>query len=243
MGTRNVLEAASEQGSKVVLASTSEVYGRNPKVPWREDDDRVLGSTTVDRWSYSTSKATCEHLALAVHHGRGMPLTIVRYFNVYGPRQSPIYVISRAIQRILTGKPPLLYDGGEQTRCFTYVDDVVDGTIRAALSDQANGEVFNLGSMNERTVKEATELVLSYSGTSLEWEEFRTDEQFGAGYQDISRRVPDTAKARAVLGWSASTELGEGIRRTIEWARDHPDWLDAHAATTPSIPITTEGDS
>ena len=137
MGTRNVLEAASNHRARVVLASTSEVYGRNPKVPWSEDDDRVLGSTSVDRWSYSTSKATCEHIALAVHRHRSTPVTIVRYFNVYGPRQAPIYVISRAVHRVLNGEPPILYDGGSQTRCFTYVDDAVEGTVAAGTEDSA----------------------------------------------------------------------------------------------------------
>ena len=238
MGTRNVLEAASDHDTRVVLASTSEVYGRNPKVPWSEDDDRVLGSTSVDRWSYSTSKATCEHIALAVHRHRGTPVTIVRYFNVYGPRQSPIYVVSRAIHRALNGEPPILYDGGAQTRCFTYVSDAVAGTVAASSRDTAIGEVFNLGNPAERTILEATEIVLELSGTGLGWTGLDTAQEFGDSYQDIIRRVPDVSKAKRMLDWSAATSLEEGVAMTIEWARDHPEWLGG--ATAASAPTSTE---
>ncbi|MCV0384759.1 MAG: SDR family NAD(P)-dependent oxidoreductase, partial [Erythrobacter sp.] len=144
-GTRNVLEIASDRGLRTVITSTSEVFGRNSKVPWDEDDDRVLGSTTVDRWSYATSKAMAEHLAFAMHRHRQVPVTVVRYFNAYGPRQAPIFVISQSIHRVLRGEPPVLYDDGQQTRCFTFVGDAVEGTIRAGLSSAAIGQAFNLG--------------------------------------------------------------------------------------------------
>jgi nucleoside-diphosphate-sugar epimerase len=112
------------------LASTSEVFGKNPNPPFAEDDDRVLGSTRTARWSYSTSKAMAEHLVFAMHAAHALPVTVVRYFNVYGPRQNPIFVISQSIHRILNGHPPLLYDPGDQTRCFTYVDDAIAGLAR-----------------------------------------------------------------------------------------------------------------
>ena len=136
----------------MLFASTSEVFGKNPNPPFAEDDDRVLGSTRTARWSYSTSKAMAEHLVFAMHAAYGLPVTVVRYFNVYGPRQNPIFVISQTIHRILNGRQPLLYDSGDQTRCFTYVDDAVAGTLLAADSDAAIGEAFNIGSMTETTI-------------------------------------------------------------------------------------------
>ena len=239
-GTRNVLDAASEAGTRLVLSSTSEVFGKNPKVPWSEDDDRVLGSTTIDRWSYSTSKAACEHLALAVHRQRSLPVTIVRYFNAYGPRQVPNYAASRAIHRVLNGLPPIVYDSGAQTRCFTYISDIVDGTMAAATTDEAVGEVFNIGSSTETTIKELTEMILALTGSDLGWQEFSTIEEYGSGYQDIDRRVPDTSKAAEILGWRATIGLEEGLRRTIEWAKAHPDWLAGPEPITESAPTTKE---
>ena len=153
IGTRNVLELSQRHGTRVVFASTSEVFGKNPNPPFAEDDDRVLGSTKTARWSYSTSKAMAEHLVFAMHSAYGLPVTVVRYFNVYGPRQNPIFVISQSIHRILNGRQPLLYDSGDQTRCFTYVDDAIAGTLLAADSDAAIGEAFNIGSMTETTMR------------------------------------------------------------------------------------------
>src|ERR1700757_3394835 len=159
-GTRNVLELSQRHGTRVIFASTSEVFGKNPNPPWAEDDDRVLGSTRTARWSYSTSKAMAEHLVVAMHTALGLPVTVVRYFNVYGPRQNPIFVISQTIHRILNGHQPFLYDSGSQTRCFTYVDDAIAGTLLAADSDAAIGEAFNIGSMTETTIGEAVDLAI-----------------------------------------------------------------------------------
>ena len=227
IGTRNVLARAERFSTRVVVTSTSEVFGRNPKVPWDEDDDRVLGSTRVDRWSYSTSKAMCEHLAFAMHRHRGLPVTIVRYFNAYGPRQSPIYVVSQTVQRVLRGQPPVIYDGGQQTRCFTYVGDAVTGTILAASEPAAIGEAFNLGSSAESSVSDLIDAVQAAVGSSLEPERLDTREHYGAVYEDIGRRVPATAKARRILGWSATTDVPDGIANTIAWARANPWWLES----------------
>ena len=131
-GTKNVLELAGRAGAKVVVASTSEVFGKNPAVPWSENADRVLGSTATDRWSYSSSKAVAEHLTFAFIRQRGLRASIVRYFNLYGPRQRPAFVLSRSIHRALRGLAPVVYDDGRQTRSFTYVGDVIDATVQAA---------------------------------------------------------------------------------------------------------------
>ncbi|MDQ3786260.1 MAG: GDP-mannose 4,6-dehydratase [Actinomycetota bacterium] len=224
-GTRNVLDLAHTAGAKVVVASTSEVFGKNPSVPWREDDDRVLGATAADRWTYSSSKALTEHLTFAFVRQRGLEATIVRYFNAYGARQRPGFVISRSVHRALNGKPLVIYDDGKQTRCFTFIADAIRGTLLAADSDAANGEAFNIGSMTETTIGEAVELVAELAGPGVEITKVDTVDKLGKSYEDLSRRVPDNAKARRLLGWQPETTLRDGLTDTIKWARDNDWWL------------------
>ncbi|MEV7970318.1 NAD-dependent epimerase/dehydratase family protein [Sphaerisporangium sp. NPDC088356] len=241
LGTRNTLELASRAGAKVVVASTSEVFGKNPAVPWRENDDRVLGSTDVDRWSYSSSKALGEHLAFAFARDRGLRTAIVRFFNVYGPRQRPAFVVSRSIHRALNGEPQVVYDGGGQTRCFTYVQDAIDATIAVGTNEAAVGECFNVGSSVETTVAELSALVAELTGAGA-IVPIETRDRLGARYQDLRRRVPETSKIRAMLGWRCATDLREGLTRTIEWARENPSWLalsDSGAAPDSDLAATT----
>jgi UDP-glucose 4-epimerase len=228
IGTRNVLELSQRHGTRVVFASTSEVFGKNPNPPFAEDDDRVLGSTRTARWSYSTSKAMAEHLVFAMHSAYGLPVTVVRYFNVYGPRQAPIFVVSQSIHRILNGRAPLLYDSGDQTRCFTYVDDAVAGTLLAADSDAAIGAAFNIGSMTETSMRDVVDLAIKVADvdTVSSAEAVDTETRFGGRYEDIPRRIPDSTKAQRELGWRLQVTVEEGIRRTIEWARANPWYLD-----------------
>ena len=223
----------------MVFASTSEVFGKNPNPPFAEDDDRVLGSTRTARWSYSTSKAMAEHLVFAMHTAYGLPVTVVRYFNVYGPRQNPIFVVSQTIHRILNGRQPLLYDSGDQTRCFTYVDDAIAGTLLAAESIAAIGEAFNIGSMTETTVGDVVDLAIkianvdSVSGA----EAVDTAARYGGRYEDIPRRIPDSTKAQRELGWRLQVDVEEGIRRTIDWARANPWYLKGPGADRRNKPI------
>ncbi|OOC53334.1 MULTISPECIES: NAD-dependent epimerase/dehydratase family protein [Nocardiopsis] len=224
LGTRNVLDLARRAGAKLVLASTSEVYGRNPVTPWKEDDDRVLGSTSADRWCYSSSKAVSEHLALAYARRFGTRLSIVRYFNVYGPRQRPAYVVSRTVHRLLRGQRPVLYDGGAQTRCFTYVDDAVEATLLAGTSRAADGHVLNIGSDRELTMAEAIRTVTAAMGSDAEPRVLDTAARAGAAYEDIGRRVPDVSKALRILDWRWSVPFEEGVARTVAWACDSPWW-------------------
>jgi UDP-glucose 4-epimerase len=228
IGTRNVLELSHRNGTRVVFASTSEVFGKNPNPPFAEDDDRVLGSTRTARWSYSTSKAMAEHLVFAMHSAHGLPVTVVRYFNVYGPRQAPIFVVSQSIHRILNGRAPLLYDSGDQTRCFTYVDDAVAGTLLAADSDAAIGAAFNIGSMTETSMRDVVDLAIKVADvdTVSSAEAVDTETRFGGRYEDIPRRIPDSTKAQRELGWRLEVTVEEGIRRTVEWARANPWYLD-----------------
>jgi UDP-glucose 4-epimerase len=227
IGTRNVLELSRQHGTRVVFASTSEVFGKNPNPPFAEDDDRVLGSTKTARWSYSTSKAMAEHLVFAMHSAYQLPVTVVRYFNVYGPRQAPIFVVSQSVHRILNGHRPYLFDSGDQTRCFTYVDDAVAGTLLAAESDAAIGEAFNIGSMTETSMREVVDLAIKIADVDSvsEAEAVDTAERYGGRYEDIPRRIPDSTKAQRELGWRLTVDVAEGIRRTIDWARANPWYL------------------
>jgi UDP-glucose 4-epimerase len=224
-GTRSTIELAREHGVKMVFTSTSEIYGKNPAVPWPESGDRVLGPTSVDRWSYSSSKAVCEHMIFGVHRQSGWPFTIVRFFNVYGPRQNPYYVVSQSVYRALRGEAPYLYDDGAQTRCFTYVSDIVAALIVAWRHPKSVGEVFNLGNPVESTIREVIDLVLDCAGSDAKPIAFDTTVEYGATYEDIPRRIPAVDRAHEILGWKAETPLAEGIAKTVAWARDNEWWL------------------
>jgi UDP-glucose 4-epimerase len=225
LGTRHVLEATAKAGAKLVAASTSEIFGKNPSVPWAEDGDRVLGPTTTGRWTYSSSKALAEHMTFAFSRAHRMDATVVRYFNVYGARQRPAYVLSRSVHRVLNGLPPVIYDHGRQTRCFTYVSDCIEGTILAADRSDSADEAFNIGSMAEVTIGDAVRLVIELAGSDVEAVSVDTRDKLGPTYEDLQRRVPDNNKARTLLGWTDDTQLREGLHRTIEWARTQPGWL------------------
>jgi UDP-glucose 4-epimerase len=225
IGTRHVLELSRRCGIRVLFSSTSEIFGKNPSPPFKEDDDRVLGSTRTARWSYSTSKAMAEHLCFAMHSTYGLPVVVVRYFNVYGPRQNPIFVVSQGIWRALNGLPPYLYDSGEQTRCFTYVDDAVTATLLAAQSPAAAGQAYNIGSMVESSIKDVVAAIISHAGAEIAPELVDTAAMYGTRYEDIARRIPDSSKAHGELGWSPGVGIEEGIRRTVAWARDNPWYL------------------
>ncbi len=220
-GTQNVLKLAFKHGKKVVFGSTSEVYGRNPKVPWREDDDRLLGSTRIDRWCYSTSKAVGEHFCFAYHH-MGLPVTITRYFNVYGPRLDKLDVgriITIFMGQLLRNEPLTVIGDGKQTRCFTFVDDAVRATVAAGVGPDTDGDVFNIGTAVETTILELAQTMIDISGSKSTIKFVTQESIYGTSYEDIPRRVPDNTKMREVLGVTAETPLAEGLRRTIDWFR------------------------
>lgn len=225
VGTRNLLELASKYDTRVLFTSTSEIYAKNPNTPWSESDDRVLGPTSIDRWSYSSSKAVCEHMLFALFRSSNLKFTIVRFFNVYGPGQAPIFVVSKSLYQVLNNESPYLYDTGEQTRCFTYVDDAIEGMIIASKSQKAIGEVFNIGSNIERTMKNAIDLIIKVSGKNIDIKKFETVKEYGEKYEDIPRRIPNVSKAKEILKWEATTSLEEGIRASIEWCKENSWWL------------------
>jgi nucleoside-diphosphate-sugar epimerase len=221
-GTQNVLKAAYKYNKKVVFSSTSEVYGRNPKVPWREDDDRVLGATTIDRWCYSTSKAVGEHFCFA-YHKLGLPVTVVRYFNVYGPRLDRVDVgrlFTIFMGQLLRGAELTVIGDGSQTRCFTYVSDAVAATLAAGLNRKADGHAINIGGDIETSVLEFAQLMLELYGPTKSKIKFVTQEEiYGKSYEDITRRVPDNSKMRTLLGVEPKISLREGTARSMEWFR------------------------
>jgi len=222
-GTHNLLEAAVEADVKrFVFASTSEVYGKNPKVPLTEESDRILGPPLIDRWCYSSAKALDEHLCNSYFRRFELPVVILRYFNIYGPRQETSDyggVVSIFIRRVLQDEPPLAHGDGTQTRSFTYVSDAVDATIRAASEKEAVGETFNLGSQRETTINELAEAVIKLTGKygRLKPRHVPHKEFYGVWYEDISRRVPDITKAKKILMFEPKVTLEEGLRKTIEW--------------------------
>ena len=215
-GTRNVGRVVEGRGIRLLYTSTSEVYGKNPQVPWSEDSERVLGPTWVDRWAYGSSKAVGEQILLALGRNQRVPVTIVRYFNVYGQNQSPNLVVPSMIQRIHQGQPPLIIGSGEETRCFTFISDAVEGTIRAATSDHGIGQVFNIGSDAETRILDLANLILRVAGRTDLTPSFVSGSEVYGSYENIQRRVPDVTKARRLLDWQATTPLEYGVQATFD---------------------------
>lgn len=218
-GTEHVLAACHRHWRKVVVASTSEVYGKTSKVPMSEDDDRVLGPTTVHRWSYSTAKAIDEHLAFA-YAAHELPIVIVRYFNSYGPRLDERgygSVVANFLRQALAGEALTVHGDGAQSRCFTYIDDTVRGTLLAGLTPEAEGMVFNLGSTRETTIRELAELIREAVGSSSEIVNTSYESYYGPGFEDTRRRIPDVTRAREILNWEPAVSLEDGLARTIDW--------------------------
>jgi UDP-glucose 4-epimerase len=221
-GTEVVLAKAFKYWKRTVVASSSEVYGKNPKVPWAEEDDSLLGPTIVNRWSYALSKAIDEHCALA-YAGRGLPVSIVRYFNSYGPRLDPRgygSVIARFIIQARMGRPITMFDNGQQTRCFTYAADTIRGTILAGTINGAVGKVFNIGTNRETRIIELAQMVRDCVGSDSEIISVPYQDAFGKNFEEARRRVPDTRRATEILGFTAEIPLEEGIERTMIWFQE-----------------------
>jgi UDP-glucose 4-epimerase len=222
VGTETVLRVARETRPRVVLASTSEVYGKNDRVPLSEEDDRVLGPTTKSRWSYACSKAIDEFLGLAYHREYQLPVTIVRFFNTIGPRQTGRYgmVVPRFVRQALDGGPITVYGDGHQSRCFTDVEDAVRATIALSLAAQAVGEVFNVGTTHELTIGALAERVRALAGSASPIVLVPYEEAYQPGFEDLRRRVPDIRKAERVVGYRPRVSLDETLKRVIEHLRD-----------------------
>lgn len=218
-GTEIVLQTARRYRRPVLIASTSEVYGKGVKVPFSEDDDRILGPTTKSRWSYAASKALDEFLGLAYHKATGLPVIIVRLFNTVGPRQVGNYgmVVPRFVQWALAGEPIQVYGDGTQSRCFANVHDVVDAIARLTHSDGTSGEVFNIGSNEEVSIGALAERVKARTGSASEIVRVPYDQAYEVGFEDMQRRVPDISKIGRAIGWTPSTPLDMTIDQIIAY--------------------------
>lgn len=220
-GTEVVLQAAYKHWKRVLIASSSEVYGKSVQMPLEEDGDRLFGATSVARWSYAMSKAIDEHFAFA-YANKGLPVSVVRYFNSYGPRLDPKgygSVIAKFISQARMNQPITVFDNGQQTRCFTYVDDTVRGTLLAASIPEAVGHVFNIGSNRETSVLALARMIREMIGSESEIVQVPYRNVFGENFEETRRRVPDIRRAQQVLGFRAKVPLEEGLRKTVEWFR------------------------
>ena len=224
-GTENVLDFAKAQNCKCVLASTSDVYGRNPELPFSEESSNcVIGSSKSPRWAYAVSKLFDEHLALAYQDAYGFPVTLLRFFGSYGPNQAlswwggppPVF-----IEAILKDEEVPIHGDGQQTRSFTFVSDTVAGIYEAAMRDEANGEIINIGSDEEVTILDLARMIKKISGTPGEAKiKLVSYESFsGKKYEDVMRRVPDISFCEKILGVRAQVSLEEGLKKTIAWQR------------------------
>lgn len=220
-GTEVVLQLAARKKKKVLIASTSEVYGKSESTPFREDDDMVLGPTTKARWSYACSKAIDEFLALAYFRERSLPVVIVRLFNTVGPRQTGRYgmVIPRLVQQALSGEPLTVYGDGKQTRSFTSVSDVVPALMALAEHPATVGQVFNIGNDQEISITELACLIKKIAGSSSDIMYVPYDVAYQEGFEDMRRRVPDITKARQLIGFSPRVSIEEIVRSVVEYYR------------------------
>lgn len=220
-GTEAVIEAAHCHRKKILVASTSEIYGKNASGPLSEDADRILGSPAVVRWSYSTAKAVDEILANAYHRERGLETIVVRLFNTVGPRQSPAYgmVIPRLVHQALRDEELTVYGDGTQTRCFAHVHDVVDALVRLLGEPKAIGQTFNIGSNEEVTILELAKQIGEMCGSNAGVRMVPYHEAYEPGFEDMMRRVPDTSKLRGLTGWFPRRNLSDILTDTISAAR------------------------
>jgi nucleoside-diphosphate-sugar epimerase len=222
-GTENIFKTACMWGCKVIFASTSDVYGMSPDIPFREDGDLLLGPSMIKRWSYAVSKLYCEQMAFAYYKDCSVPVVILRYFGGFSPRSSfswsgghiPIFV-----DAILNDKEVIIHGDGKQTRSMAYVDDLIEGTFLAIENEKAVGEVFNLGNDEEMSIIDTALLIhkIASTGKELKLKYIKMEDIFGK-YKDILRRRPDLTKAQNLLGYESKTSMEDSIRKIVEYRR------------------------
>ncbi len=224
-GTQVVLEAANRYRKKILLASSSEVYGKSDSVPFAEDDDLVLGSTSVSRWSYACSKAIDEFLGMAFYHQYALEVIIARFFNTIGPRQTGQYgmVVPRFIQQALKNEPLSIYGDGKQTRCFCYVDDVVEAIVGLMDSESA-GHIYNIGTQEEVSIEQLADKVIALSASTSSKTFIPYDIAYGRPMEDMMRRVPDIKRIGKAIGWTPKVSLDEALNLIIEHLRVASDY-------------------
>jgi UDP-glucose 4-epimerase len=216
-GTETVLKLASKKKKKVFIASSSEVYGKSEKIPFKESDDTILGPTFRSRWSYACSKAIDEFLSIAYWREKKTPTVIARLFNTVGPRQTGSYgmVIPRLVKQALCGEPMTVYGTGKQSRCFTAVADVVDAMIKLVNANKAVGEVFNIGSKNEITINELARKIKAKTGSKSPIKHIPYDKAYESGFEDMLRRVPDLKKIDKAIGYKPTKNIDQILDEVI----------------------------
>jgi len=219
LGTENVLEFANKYKRKVLITSTSEIYGKSEKIPFGEEDDRLLGSTHITRWGYSCSKAIDEFLALAFYREKKLPVVIVRCFNTVGPRQTGQYgmVVPKFIKAALLGQPINIYGDGKQSRCFADVEDVVSAFLKLMESKKCEGQIFNIGNTEEITIEELAKKVKAYTKSKSRIEYIKYEDAFEEGFEDMRRRVPDISKIQKAINYQPKYNLEMIISRMVEY--------------------------
>ena len=212
-GSEVVLNAAAKFNKRIIIASTSEIYGKNPKQPLSETDDRVVGAPRKIRWTYSDAKAIEEAMAFALHQEKKLPVTTVRLFNTVGPRQTGRYgmVVPRFVHAALRNEPITIYGDGTQSRVFCHVADAVQAIAAMAATDSTVGDVYNVGGTGEVTIKQLAEQVLSVTGSKSEITYTPYSDAYPAGFEDIQRRVPDISKVKGAIGWAPTKDLKQII--------------------------------
>jgi UDP-glucose 4-epimerase len=212
-GSEVVLNAAAKFNKRIIIASTSEIYGKNPKQPLSETDDRVVGAPQKIRWTYSDAKAIEEAMAFALHQEKNLPVTTVRLFNTVGPRQTGRYgmVVPRFVHAALKNEPITIYGDGTQSRVFCHVADAVQAIATIAVTDSTIGEVFNVGGTGEVTIKQLAEQVLAITGSKSQITYTPYSDAYPAGFEDIQRRVPDISKVKNAIGWAPTKDLKQII--------------------------------
>ena len=218
----NIFSYAAEKKKKIFFASTSEIFGKNMNIPWKEDDNRVLGSSKINRWCYSTAKAACEHYLFAYYQQEKLPFVAVRFFNAYGPRLDDLgsgRVIPIFLKHFLSGDPVYIHGDGKQTRTFVYIEDVAQALYDLTFCEKCEGEIFNIGTEREVSILELAEVMKKVGGFTSDIKFVPHKEVFGESYEDIPRRVPNVSKVKEFIGWEATTSFEEGLKKTIEYYR------------------------
>ncbi len=219
-GSQNIFKLSYKYNRRVIFTSTSEVYGINPKTPFSEESQRVLGSTNIKRWAYSSAKSLAEHLGIAFYD-IGLPITILRLSSCYGPRiTTQGSVIARFIINALKEAPIIIHGNGEQTRPFTYVDDTVRGIIMASKNKKALGEIFNIGNKKSVNILKLAKLIKKITGSKSSIQFIRPEKEYGENFQDIKKRKIATSKALDILNFEAKVTLEKGLGKTVSWFKE-----------------------
>jgi UDP-glucose 4-epimerase len=220
-GTENILEAAHKHGAEVLIASSSEVYGKNGGGPLNEESDRIVGSPLKSRWSYSEAKAIDESMAYFYYQEKRLPVRLVRFFNTVGPRQVGHYgmVVPRFVSAALANEPLTVYGSGSQSRCFCHVYDAVAGVLAVIDSSATLGEVFNIGNDEEITIEDLAREVIEQLGSTSAIEKVLYEKAYAPGFEDMQRRIPDISKIKRVIGWSPKRDLTEIIADIADFQR------------------------